>query len=490
MKPFLSILLSILFIINCGPDDSADSSGVKAGEALGTKSSAPPARPVTSPTRPVTPPARPVTPPARPITPPAPSPIIPSFESQTQWAKSIAERFIYYLSNNVDKTLKVAQEYLVLPPAAKSDIKRDGLLDFDKIRNNSLPAHFDFLAHGHYSRVFVHKGYPNYVTKIVLKQSGLLEAQVNTTAIKAIISENLYFLHAPSSTVIDLPGKFYDSAGSASLFLQEKVPFTMGWNATVEAWTRIVAHYESTSNLKFKRNLEELVVQICVFLAKVGYWDVSPTNFPLLADDAKKVFAIDFDNIKKGHDLNQKRIGFDRLVELFFPLDPLADIILKRLNVSTLGVAVVTPADKKFSDSKQKGQTSFETIKEALAIYDQRGWFRPNQTLVALDEGTITDIKEKELMKAIYSALLEHNAKILSKDKDKDKAVTEIRRLDPIPNSSVRDAFRDLDPAFNLKEEKYLKIIEKILDELKRQGIIVAWNRTKFSTDWQYDCYI
>lgn len=422
---------------------------------------------------------------------------IPDFESQSQWAKSIAERFIKYLSGDVRKTVSVDKDTLQLPQAASDEIKKDATDEFNDLYNRNPVKKFDFLAQGHYSAIYAHKKYRDSVLKIMPLAKAQAEASVSVLAIKAIKNDTLYFLHAPASTVIPIPPKKTHVGDDAALFLQERLKFKLNWQGQEEGWNRLVSHYLTTQDQVFKSNFETLVDEIGLFAGKIGYWDVSGANFPLLADDAKTVFAIDFDNIDKGKSVAQDRQGFDRLVKEFFSVDPLAGIVLKQLNLQVLGVAENTAADATFADHKKRGQVAFKAKANALKEYDKRGWIFSNQPLAALDETKVANAGEKGLLKAIYGELKTHVDAI--KSEDKTKALTEKRifHVQPSSPASIRAAVTAIDGTIdhimNRMQRNHLVTVEKMLNELKQQGIIIEWFVEWENPDfglWQYLIYL
>lgn len=403
------------------------------------------------------------------------------FESQSQYAKALAEDFIaHFGKKEMHNPLRENKE-LVLNSEEKNYMKKflkDNFDFFENSYNKPLPKGMLKIGQGHHCTIYQFEKFPRYVFKLGDLATFEKETEANKRGLEIIQSKQLDLINLPASTTVD----FEENGKKRAFFVQEKGPLKLSWKGQDEFWFRINQEYETTKNAVFKNNIDRIVEQCTLFCLELGYWDVQGGNFPLVSEDIRTVFGIDFENIEK---TNNSTEGVTRLAKLFHHPNHI------KIMKDTLKKLGKTVDEKSLKYNISVGTQDFEFLKPAIKHYDSQGIKNLTSKIPDLNLKEIPS-NLSQLSSDLYQLLLSQS---FANDK---KALTEKRSYDFLPGGNLFQIFAKLysqkissnrEVSKVYANEKGEEDLEKVLQCFKDQKIIQSFKIDKSGMSsfcWSY----
>ncbi len=383
-------------------------------------------------------------------------------------AKQVAERFIASLS-------MLESPPIWTPPDAPELLRQEDrerlieILDPDTIEKlqNETPegTGFYLVGKGSHNRVWGHPNYPNLVFKLMDREKTDKQVHVAKKSQEVVREIKNCWIQIPRTTSID--------AKTTTIYVEERLPLSLGFQEHQEFWARILTYYQSPacSDL-FKINLHQLIGQIQLLIERVGFWDVGYHNLPEVRTDGTGVCGTDFENI----DLDLKNVaeGLQRLAYLV-PVAPLRDSIIKRHEQevpSLLAREMKNHADgvkyvaektfQNFHSLLELKNEKLEALQSAIKVYDERGYVAGEEEISCCADLSSLDAQEKALAQALLASIQKDH----SANKQRNVCLSDKRYVYLQPGSCGR--------GYNkyYTRDRFLKV----LNLLKEQNIVISWS--------------
>jgi len=386
-------------------------------------------------------------------------------------AKQVAERFVGYLSQ---KDALPVSTYHKKPQPISEETKKELLKIFNKtvvehlLNKNSPSEEFYIVGKGKHHTVWGHTKYSKIVFKLMAPEDADKQEKVACASREVTQQIEHCWVQIPRSTSFNVD--------QVSIYVEEKLPLALGYEAHQEFWARVIAHYQlSSATDSFRSNFENLIEQIDILIHKVGFWDVGYHNLPEVRVDGKGVCGTDFENIDL--DLKQLPEGILRLANLV-PIPPF---------LTSLAV-------------KYEKQVPF-LHEKALEIYEMEKeweWIQEPKQETIMQKFHLIQAEKREALQALQTALAYYDEKkFISETENVPEAVdfTSLTLTEQILANYLIKKFRE-----NIQESETKQCISvrryatvqpgvsigcpeaytregflKVLEFLKDQTLVISW---------------
>ncbi|MES2345236.1 MAG: hypothetical protein V4494_04795 [Chlamydiota bacterium] len=337
-----------------------------------------------------------------------------------------------------------------------------------------LALGFILIGKGSSNCVWAHSNYPEIVFKFMEPEDA--EAQVQGAKISREACLGKYWFKAPRALSIVING--------LGVYIEERLPLSLGTNEHEEVWSRISYHFQSSdSSAIFKNNLISVFRNMLLFVKETRSWDTGYHNFPEISIDGKYFCAVDFDGLieddDEDDDDDEISDGIQNIVNLL-PFRPFLDISKQEIfpEISGKRKNYEEEAIEDFENKMQETHRLHQAFQQRLIVYDTNHIITGSENNIKpLTEEALSQLDEYEkafvqqLLNEINTSLI-NNANITNTVSFKHtvRFTTELFYTHLIANLEPEKPQSPI-----MQEYKHLLLLRS-MQFLKKQGVILDYD--------------